>query len=159
MPARRHPRAPAALGTIVLLGAQLEEELSWTLRTTAVVISSGRNEAGYVDGAMSLVGPRPPSSASAWNGSYLRISCRHWGRRTTAEDDPKLPSIDNRHARPTTTAPHLDSNQKEPGAHVIGPAGFPSIADVTALFCGGACRIAPSSAGGLPALCPADLQI
>src|SRR5258707_10752066 len=71
-----------------------------------------------------------------------------------AEFDRQLPSIDNRHARPTTTAPHLDSNQKEPGAHVIGPAGFPSIADVTALFCGGACRIVPSSTGGFPALCP-----
>src|SRR5258708_39564182 len=75
-----------------------------------------------------------------------------------AARDPQLPSIDNRHARPTTTAPHLDSNQKEPGAHVIGPAGFPSIADVTALFCGGACRIVPSSAGGLPALCPATFR-
>jgi hypothetical protein len=49
--------------------------------------------------------------------------------------------------------------RKEQGTHVIGPAGSCSIADVTALFCGGACRIAPSSAGGLPALCPADLQI
>src|SRR5258708_27692753 len=103
--------------------------------------------------------PTLPSAASAGHGSYLGISCRQWGWRTTAEDDPQLPSIDNRHARPTTTAPHLDSNQKEPGAHVIGPAGSPSIAAVTALVCGGACRIAPSSAGGLPALCPADLQI
>src|SRR6266849_2139730 len=37
-------------------------------------------------------GPTLPSAASAGHGSYLGISCRHWGRRTTAEDDPKLPS-------------------------------------------------------------------
>jgi hypothetical protein len=37
---------------------------------------------------MSLFGPTLPSAVSAGHGSYLRISCRHWGRRTTAEDDP-----------------------------------------------------------------------
>jgi hypothetical protein len=26
----------------------------------------------------SASGPRLPSTASAWNGSYRRISCRHW---------------------------------------------------------------------------------
>jgi hypothetical protein len=33
--------------------------------------------------------PTLPSAASAGHGSYLGISCRHWGRRATAEDDPK----------------------------------------------------------------------
>jgi len=41
---------------------------------------------------MSVHGPSLSSPASAWNGSYLGISCHLWGRRTTAEDDPKLPS-------------------------------------------------------------------
>src|SRR5258706_15483358 len=91
--------------------------------------------------------------------SYLRYCGRARRTAATAVFDPQLPSIDNKHARPTTTAPHLDSNQKEPGAHVISPAGFPSIADVTALFCGGACRIVPSSTGGCrrSALRPSDL--
>ncbi len=40
----------------------------------------------------SACGPRPPSSASAWNGSYLRISCRQRRLCTTAEDDPKRSS-------------------------------------------------------------------
>jgi len=30
----------------------------------------------------------PAYRGFAGRGSYLRISCRHWGRRTTAEDDP-----------------------------------------------------------------------
>src|SRR5260370_502132 len=34
-------------------------------------------------------GPTLPSAASAEHGSYLGISCRHWGRRATAEDDPR----------------------------------------------------------------------
>jgi|SRR5712671_3847634 len=34
-------------------------------------------------------GPSLPSPAPAGHGSYRGISCRHWGRRTTAEDDPK----------------------------------------------------------------------
>src|SRR5712671_390181 len=36
----------------------------------------------------SLDDPRPPSSASAWNGSYLGISCRQRRSCTTVEDDP-----------------------------------------------------------------------
>src|SRR6266446_9314424 len=38
---------------------------------------------------MSPYGPTLPSAASAGHGSYLGISCRHWGQHTTAEDDPK----------------------------------------------------------------------
>src|SRR5467141_775206 len=32
--------------------------------------------------------------------------------RAPSIHDPQLPSIDNRHARPTTTVPHLDSTKK-----------------------------------------------
>src|SRR6266849_6435052 len=39
-------------------------------------------------------GPTLPSAASAGDGSYLGISCRHWGRRATAEDDPKRPFVE-----------------------------------------------------------------
>src|SRR5712692_7265651 len=38
---------------------------------------------------LSQNGPTLPSSASAGHGSYLGISCRHWGRRTMAENDPE----------------------------------------------------------------------
>jgi len=31
----------------------------------------------------------PAYRGFAGRGSYLRISCRHWGRRTTGEDDPQ----------------------------------------------------------------------
>src|SRR6266852_3939526 len=37
---------------------------------------------------MSAPGPLLPSTASAGHGSYLGISCRQRGRRTTAENDP-----------------------------------------------------------------------
>jgi hypothetical protein len=33
-------------------------------------------------------GPTLSSPASAGHGSYLGISCRQWGRRATAENDP-----------------------------------------------------------------------
>jgi hypothetical protein len=38
-------------------------------------------------------GPTLPSAASAGYGSCLGISCRHWGRRTTAEDDSEQPIV------------------------------------------------------------------
>ena|SRR5712671_3152030 len=37
---------------------------------------------------MASIDPTLPSGGSAGHGSYLRISCRQWRRRTTAEDDP-----------------------------------------------------------------------
>src|SRR5258707_7303784 len=42
--------------------------------------------------SMSANGPSLPSAASAWNGSYLGISCRHRGWRAMAEDDPEQTS-------------------------------------------------------------------
>src|SRR6266481_8973885 len=54
---------------------------------------SGRNDealSGYY--AKSGCGPSLPSAASAAHGSHLGISCRHWGRRATAEFDPKATS-------------------------------------------------------------------
>jgi hypothetical protein len=36
------------------------------------------------------LGPTLPSAASAGHGSYLGISCRHWGWRTAAESDPMV---------------------------------------------------------------------
>jgi hypothetical protein len=40
---------------------------------------------------MTGFGPTLPSAAPAEHGSYLGISCRQVGRRTTAEDDPERP--------------------------------------------------------------------
>src|SRR5258708_32758806 len=47
----------------------------------------------FVKPSMSGHGPTLPSAASERHGSYLGISCRQWGRRTTAEDDPLRKSI------------------------------------------------------------------
>src|SRR5712671_7153688 len=50
-----------------------------------------------------------PSPAPGRHGSYLGISCRQWGRRTTAEDDPKSPPEGQSGLRPAnlTTLPHF----------------------------------------------------
>src|SRR5262249_11298590 len=46
-------------------------------------------------GLRSGCGPTLPSAAFSAHGSYLGISCRHWGRRATAEFGPQ-----RRHNRP-----------------------------------------------------------
>src|SRR5260370_38913099 len=54
-----------------------------------------QNYTGYRYSGRTLAagyGPTLPSPASAWNGSYLGISCRQRRCGTTGENDPKLPS-------------------------------------------------------------------
>src|SRR6266699_7226735 len=74
---------------------------------------------------MSGPDPRLPSAASAGHGSYLGISCRHWGCRATAEDDPgadidSLPDCKHQRHNPWHASPLLHHSALIPESLMIG---------------------------------------
>src|SRR5260370_31113168 len=99
-----HPQKHAQPETHLLSLAAKEQNAEPTRARNEVVQSNAARvlQDGHGDSSLSngnigsrlqslrgrLLAPRRPSAASAGHGSYLGISCRHWGWRATAEDDP-----------------------------------------------------------------------